>query len=402
MLTIGLVGCGSGTPPPVYVGHIAPLRGDHQQDGQSARNGIDLAVKELNKDEKAKLDNPIVVLHANATNAQAFEGEAIRLAVINQVVALLGGNTAREVKGLKKGGVPVISSAGMREADNNKMVFLTGLTPTTKGQLLAEFAGTHLGARLSGTTLTLAVSQLASPTGMAPLLGLEFFAAELLAPLKVIALADSRRPETAVAVEAFTKSFVKKMNASLPGSGTFGVKSWQFQSEEQLVDLLKLLSKQQPDAIFLAGDGDSLWKVRTAFSDKHVPILFAGPEGSQSVLMQNLPTSDAIYLVSAWVPDNKTPQNEKFIQDYRQKFETDPEVHAALAFDNARILFEAMRKTENFFTTKQIQEKLGELKDFPILMGKGSFDESGMLRRPAFIVQLRQGQAVTVEKYEPK
>jgi branched-chain amino acid transport system substrate-binding protein len=79
-----------------------------------------------------------------------------------------------------------------------------------------------------------------------------------------------------------------------------------------------------------------------------------------------------------------------------------PDVAAALAFDNARLLFEALRQCQGTFTPGQIREKLAELKDFPMLTGSAAFDDTGQLRRPAFVIRLGQGKAATVQQHEGK
>src|SRR5262249_11514680 len=146
----------------------------------------------------------------------------------------------------------------------------------------------------------------------------------------------------------------------------------------------------------------ALGKIRAASGGKTVPILFAGPEGTQAVLLSGPKLVGEIFLVTAWVPDVQTEQNERFVKKYQEKFAETPDVQAAISHDNARLLFEALRQCQGTFTPGQIREKLAELKDFPMLTGNATFDDTGQLRRPAFVVRLGQGKAVTISRQESK
>src|SRR4051812_41433491 len=67
-----VTGCNQSAPPPLVIGHVGPLRGAGQAAGHSALQGVRLAVLEVNRTEGQKLDQPVVVVHANATEPQAY------------------------------------------------------------------------------------------------------------------------------------------------------------------------------------------------------------------------------------------------------------------------------------------------------------------------------------------
>src|SRR5207248_5323837 len=92
-LLVPLTGCTGRTPAPIWVAHVATLSGPDKDAGEAAAHGIRLAVEEINKDPSAGVGRPFKVIRSDARGkAEGFEAEAVRLAAINRVAFLLGGN----------------------------------------------------------------------------------------------------------------------------------------------------------------------------------------------------------------------------------------------------------------------------------------------------------------------
>src|SRR5437762_10170498 len=136
-----LTGCTSRTPAPIWVAHIATLSGPDKDAGDSAVHGIRLAVEEINNDLSAGVGRPFKVIHSDARGKpEGFEAEAVRLAAINRVVFLLGGNTPEEVERLDRAHLPVLTPCGARARAVSDAVYFTGLSPAQRGKVLARFA----------------------------------------------------------------------------------------------------------------------------------------------------------------------------------------------------------------------------------------------------------------------
>lgn len=390
-----LTGCGTNAPPQVVVGHIAPLRGPDQAVGKSAQRAIRLAVHEWTEADK-KTESPVLVLHANATGEAACQGEAVRLKNINHAVALLGGQNDREVIGLDRAGLPVVSPSGMRTAGMTRRVFLTGLSPQLKGRALGEFAAAQNA--LSPTALSALLGFRLSPFGVGAMLSATKLAINVDAPTSAVLLVDMRGAENTLAAEAFAQALHKH---STPRPGAKDVcATWTFAGADQLADLLKRLPDEKPGIVFFAGEASAVGKVRQAMAT--VPLFFVGPEGSLTTLLASRQTDDNIVLATAWVADANTALNRKFVDNYTKQFGEAPSVHAALAFDGARLLAEALRQSGDALAPADIRDKLAGLKEVPLLTTNGSIDDHGQLRRPAYLVHLRQGQAVNVRVHDSR
>src|SRR5437867_3968583 len=88
-----LAGCASRVPPePIYIGHLAPRSGADKEVGKQAEQGIVLAIEEARDNDDLIAGRPVAVVHADSRgDGKVLEREAVRLATVNKVAALLGG-----------------------------------------------------------------------------------------------------------------------------------------------------------------------------------------------------------------------------------------------------------------------------------------------------------------------
>lgn len=367
VMAAGLAGCGGESgPPPIYVGQVATLSGPDRFAGEQAMRGIRLAVQEQVKEaEKDKL-RPIHVRHTDTRGKlEAFEGEAVRLVAVNRVVALLGGATPAEVIRLDKAQAPLLAPIGLRTRDMSEMVFLTGLSPAFQGNVLARFASKEL-------KITAAISL----------------------------VADERSDAALAVAEAFANAWATPIAGKDSKGSENRPKIWRFGKDRAVVDLAKALAETKPGALLFAGTPQDLSAFVKAMRPLPAIILFGGEDGASRGLLET-PGANGTYLSTAYVRDLDPPRAKEFAAEFSKSFSEEPDVHAALAHDSARLLFEAIRACKSDLTTERLRKELGQLKDFPGITGPLAFRDRE-LRRPAFIVRLDKGKASMLKKYEPE
>lgn len=357
-LLLSQIGCVPANPSaPVLFGHIAALR----DDGSSAQRGIRLAVEQAGKES----GRPVKVLHVDPRGKlETLESEAVRLVSVNRVQALLGGATAQELERLDRARVVVISPCGFRPAVLSDHVFCTGLSPAFQGQVLARFAREELKAA------------------------------------KVAVLVDERREESRLLADAFARTWAAVKDAA-------PVTVLRFDKDAKFDELAKRLKADAPAALLFAGTPEDLRTfllnqppLEKSEEPRILPlILFGGDEGSQPLLLRESATRTGIHLVTAFVKDDGTPRMKEFAADYLKTFQEEPDATAALAYDNARLLFEAQRRSGD--GGKMLREELAALKDFASLSGPLTFDKEYRAQRPAYVVKLDDGKAQTVKRYAP-
>jgi branched-chain amino acid transport system substrate-binding protein len=87
-------------------------------------------------------------------------------------------------------------------------------------------------------------------------------------------------------------------------------------------------------------------------------------------------------------------------KQYRDRFGHDLDGHAALAYDDARLLFEAMRRARGTSSLLVRKELLG-VENFESLTGTFAFTKERTARRAVFVLRLEGGKAPLAKRYDP-
>jgi len=368
---LSTTGCTERSPqPPLWLGHVASLSGPDKQVGEAAARGIRLAVEEINKDAEAGLGRQLKVIHSDARgDLGAFESEAVRLVAINRVWFLLGGATQAEAERLDRAGVAVIAPLGARARTISESIYCTGLMPSQQGKALAQFAALELG---TDSVAVVSDDRRDDFTEVADVLDREFRAAWLKKDVKTVPVVRRLR---------------------LPKDGKAGEFAKALESE---------LAAGDCKALVFAGKPEDLREL----GQPPVPILFAGDAGHEPLLAALRGTGKDLYYVTPFVADAEgegaSPAALDFARRYKQAFQEDADVHAALAYENMKLLHQAMLQTKDSLSKEKIRDELVKVKDFAGLAGPLTFTADRQLRRPAFVVRIDDNGAKTVKRYSPE
>jgi branched-chain amino acid transport system substrate-binding protein len=377
-----LSGCG-GTPEPVpvWIGHLSPLSGPEEAVGESSQRGILLAVEEANKDPEHKgAGRPVRVRHTDTTgNPEAFGAEIPRLINVNvpRVVALIGGFNAREIKEFKRldrNSVFLVSPTGRVNESAGDHVFFTGLSPAQQGEALAR---------------------LAADQGWAQVV--------------VLVNEDETSGRSRALAAVFQEKFPALLAKKHPGLKSAAAGPRRYGEDDSLPKRAQVIKKElagaeksgafKPDAILVAGKVADVKKLRAELGSTRVPVLFGGAEGSLRELLEEQETSNGVYLATAFAVDGGTDAIKEFVQKFTKRFGKAPDVHAALAYDDARLLFEALRQARSP-DSYLARKALADVKDFAGLTGPLSFDKDQQARRDVFIVRIDAGKATRIKRYK--
>jgi branched-chain amino acid transport system substrate-binding protein len=104
--------------------------------------------------------------------------------------------------------------------------------------------------------------------------------------------------------------------------------------------------------------------------------------------------------VTTFAEDGLTPHGQDFARRYQERFKEAPDLHAASAYDGARLLFEAMRRAKGT-KPERLRETLLGLDNFDSLTGPLAIDKDDHgARRPVFVVQRQEGAQKVVKRYD--
>jgi branched-chain amino acid transport system substrate-binding protein len=332
---------------PIYVGHIAPLG---TPAGEHAKQGILLAVEEVNEGEKV-VGQKVAVLHVDSRgDATVAQAEAVRLAGVNKVAGLLidadTGGVERVAKDLEPSGIPVLTTAVLSAPPTGENLFTVNQTAPRAGRALARYAATQLK------------------------------------PGRIAVLADQRNA-TAMTLAA---AFVKEMPKNGPD-----VDRWNFDKPAEFPDLVAHVKKAKANAVLFGGAAADLKELRTQLkaAEMAVPVLFGGDD------FAFLPAEmrEDLYVATSFVAD--ADEAKEFANKYRERFKEAPDVHAALAYESARVLFKAMNQAKTPTTGAAVRKELVDSESFAGVTGAISFAKDRVAKRPVYILHWKDGQAKT-------
>jgi branched-chain amino acid transport system substrate-binding protein len=363
MAVVALAGCRSANePPPVLVGLVVTTTGPDKHAGDQAERGMLLAVKLQHEEAREKSAQPLKVIITNAEGRLgAFAGEAVRLVSVSKAVALFGGNTVEEVLSLDSTTVPVITPLGRRTQKMSERVFCTGLSPEHRGKVLARYS------------------------------------ADVLKVARCTVLMDEQNEDAVILADAFVRDFPEQALKST--KKTVRPTTLRFNKDSKLAALAETIEKAKPQGVLFAGTARDLLTFKAAFKKTTPILLFGGAEGSGKALLDGA-EGEGVYLVTAFTSDLDVGRTKTFVSQYQAAYSEKPDVHAALAYDAARLFDEAFKRCEGTATPERLREKLLEIKDFAGLTGPLAFAKDGRLRRPAFVVQTEERQLKVKKPYD--
>jgi branched-chain amino acid transport system substrate-binding protein len=106
------------------------------------------------------------------------------------------------------------------------------------------------------------------------------------------------------------------------------------------------------------------------------------------------------YYSNHYSAEDPSPAIQKFVSDYKAKYNEVPDALAGLAYDAAAILFDAIKRA-NSTEAPKIREALAQTKDFQGVTGKITIDENRNAVKPAVVLQVKDGKLVYVETIAP-
>jgi branched-chain amino acid transport system substrate-binding protein len=359
-----LAGCSASQPTDaIVVGHLAPFSGPDKLVGEHARQGIILAVEEVNGDGEKIDGRRVEVHHADDGGTAALAGDkTVRLIAVTRAVALLGGTSSEHAEQIARAaqpyGVALVTPSPLPAPLAGETAFSTCLPPALQGQVLARFAAQELKAK------------------------------------RVAVVVDARSAVCNGLAAGFAKEFA--------ADGERQADPYRYENETGFAGLPGRVAKGKPDAVLIAAPVADFVRLREGLAKEDVkgPLLFGGEETAWPALAAEPDAGRDVYAVTTFAADGLTPRGEEFAKKYRDRFNEAPDLYAASAYDGARLLFEAMRRTRPL-KAEGIGQALAAPDPFDSLTGPLTIDkEDHGARRPSFVVRRQDGQVKVVKRYD--
>jgi branched-chain amino acid transport system substrate-binding protein len=361
-------GTGGSVPQtgPILVGHFASMTGSEATFGQSTHNGIVLAVKEINAAGGINGRKVEVKVYDDQGRAQEAGTAVTRLITDDKVTAVLG-----EV-------ASSLSIAGGRVAQQYHVPMIT--PSSTNPQVTA------VGDKIFRVCFvdSFQASVLAR------------YVREKLGLTNVAILYDQSQPYS----KGLKTDFVTELEKR---GGKIVVEQAYTGGDQEVSAQLTTIREAKPELLFIPGyytDGANV-AIQARKLGLEVPLLGADGWSSPQLVAIGGKTVEGATYSDHYSNDDERPEVKTFVAKFRARYGQPPsDVLAALGYDSARVLFDAMGRADSL-SGEALAKALAATHDHHGVTGILTMDEKRNPRKSAVIVQIRDGKPRWVATISP-
>jgi len=377
-----ITACGKETPPPapkaeapkapevqtVKIGSASPLTGPQAHIGIDIRNGVQLAVEDLNAagieigGKKVKLELIAEDDEANPTKATTVAQKLVDAKVAAVVGHFNSGASIPASKVYADGGVPQISPSSTNPdytLKGFKTTFRVVAHDGQQGPTLARFAVNTLKAK------NIAIIDDSTAYGQG--------------------LADN--------FEATAKTLGAKIIA----------REHTTDKDTDFKAILTKIKGKKPDLIMFGGIDPQAGPMVKQMKELGIKAKFIGGDGMQTPNFIKLAgdASDGAMASIPGLPKDQMPGGKVFLEKYKAKFNQEVELFAPMGYDAVFVFVDAMKRAGSAEPAKFLPE-IGKT-DYQGVIGPIAFDDKGDLKNgPITIYVVKDGKWEPLEIVKPE
>jgi branched-chain amino acid transport system substrate-binding protein len=349
----------------VLIGEYGSMTGSEATFGLSTHRGILLAISERNAKGGVK-GKRVALQHYDDQGKSQEAGTAVtRLITSDKVVAIIGevasslsiagGRVAQQF------GVPMISpsSTNARVTQIGNMVSRVCFIDSFQGYVVARFVRENL-------KLT-----------------------------KVAVLYDQGQAYSKGLKDDFAKAF-QSMGGSLTSEQAYTGGDADFSAQ------LTSIRATEPEAIFLPGYYTDAGTIALQARKLGITVPFLGGDGWDSAKLAEIGGAaiEGSYYSNHYSHEEERPEVVEFVKRYQEEYQVVPDGLAALGYDAARLLFDAMDRAATW-DGPTLAAAINASRNFAGVTGKISIDENRNAKKAAVILQMKGGAPRFVASIHP-
>ncbi len=339
----------------IVIGHYASLTGSEATFGVSTENGIQLAVEEINAAGGVKGRKLKLITYDNQGKPQESVSTVTRLIDQDKVVAVLGEvASSRSLAGApvcQRKGVPMItpSSTNPDVTAVGSMIFRVCFIDPFQGKVGAKFAFENLKKTKA-------------------------------------AVLYNRAQAYSTGLNSNFKDAFKALGGEIVAEQAYGDGDNDFSAQ------LTAIREKNADFIYVPGYYTEVVNIAKQAKKLGINVPLIGGDGWDSEELKN--AGDALngcYFSNHYSHEDTRPEVQEFVKKYQAKFGKVPDGLAALGYDSARLLADAMNRAEKLHG-KELAAAIAATKDFQAVTGKITIDERRDAKKDAVMLEIINGQ----------
>lgn len=345
-------------PPPdaLKIGHYASMTGSEATFGVSTDNGIQLAVKERNAAGGVKGKQIFLITYDNQGKPQESVTAVTRLIDQDKVVAVLGEvASSRSLAGApvcQRKGIPMItpSSTNPDVTAVGDMISRVCFIDPFQGFVGAKFAKENLGFSKAAT------------------------------------LYNRAQAYSSGLNQNFAESFTKM-------GGQVVIQQAYSDGDNDFSAQLTAIREKNPDFIYVPGYYTEVVNIARQARRLGLKVPLIGGDGWDSEELKN--AGDALngcFFSNHYSQEDARPEVQEFIKKYKAAYENKtPDGLAALGYDAARLLFDAMERAPGT-SGKDLAAAINSTKNFAGVTGTITIDPQRNATKDAVMLEVVNGQ----------
>jgi len=350
------IGCdqSSTTNGPIKIGQYASMTGSEATFGVSTDNGVKLAVKQRNAAGGVKGRQIQLITYDDQGKSQEAVTAVTRLIQQDNVVAVLGEvASSRSIAGgqvAQRLGVPMISpsSTNPQVTRIGDMIFRVCFIDPFQGYVGAKFAHDNLQLNTAASLYNRA---------QAYSVGLN---------------------------EEFVKNFEKL-------GGKVLIQQAYADGDNDFSAQLAAIREKNPQFIYIPGYYTEVVTIAKQARKLGITCPLIGGDGWVSDELKNAGDAlDGCYFSDHYSKEDKRPQVQTFLEKYKAEYGSAPDSMAALGYDAANLLFDAMTRAPSL-SGKDLAAAIAATKDFNAVTGSITINKDRDADKLAVIQKLKGG-----------
>jgi branched-chain amino acid transport system substrate-binding protein len=347
---------GAGAAGAIPIGHVASLTGDTATFGQSTDRGMRMAIEEINAKGGA-LGRPLELLSEDDRSVtEEARTAALKLLQRDQVVALLGeiasSRSLAAAPEAQRAHVPMISpgSTNPKVTEVGDYIFRACFIDPFQGSVMARFATEELKAK------------------------------------RVAILFDFKQDYSVGLADFFRKTFTQ-LGGQIVADERYTSGDIEFRAQ------LTTIRAAKPDAIFVPGYYTELGLIAKQARELGIDVPLLGGDGwdSEKTLEIGGAAVEGYYFSTHYAADSDSPKVQAFVKQYKEKYHETPDAMAALGYDTAGILADALGRAGDTSGPK-LRDAIAATQGYEGVTGRISIDPARNAQKDAVVLKIEGGK----------
>ena len=372
------VGCGGPSKDELVIGEFGSLTGGDATFGQSTKNGVQVALDELQAKSAGAIGGLKVRVVVEDDQGRAEEAATVVQKLVNQdrVLAVLGevasSRSLAAAPICQSAGVPMISpsSTNPKVTQVGDYIFRMCFLDDFQGRVMAQFVADSLKLK------------------------------------KVAILKDVKSDYSVGLAQYFTQGFAAR-------GGSVVVEQSYSAGDQDFRAQLTAIKARKPEAVIVPGYYTEAGLIGRQARELGIAVPLVGGDGweSEDLLQIGGDALNGCYYSNHWALDKQDPALQQFLTTYRSTFKSDPDAIGGLAYDAANVLFGALtalaaQDPQTFkglassragsdarkAATKKLRDLIAGTSNYAGVTGVITLDQNRDASKPAVIIEIKGGK----------